>query len=47
MTRTFRISLGNGPLTGRDSISLLSKFREQPLSLYPKPASVSLIAVFD
>ncbi len=47
MTRTVRKSLGSSSLSGKHAIDLTQRFRDQLLSLYPKPAGVSLVPVSD
>ncbi|WP_162669569.1 hypothetical protein [Gemmata massiliana] len=47
MTRTFRVSLGNSTLTGKQAIDQVRQFRNQLCSLYKKPGLVSLVTVED
>ncbi|MBP3955642.1 hypothetical protein J8F10_10150 [Gemmata sp. G18] len=47
MTRTFRVSLGNSSLTGKQAVDLVRQFRHQLCSLHKKPDLVSLVTVED
>jgi hypothetical protein len=45
MTRTFKVSLGSSPLTGKQGIDQATRFKQQLYSLHKKPGSVSLLTV--
>ena len=47
MTRSFRVSLGCSPLTGKHALDQVRQFRQQLCSLHPKPVGVSLLDVED
>jgi hypothetical protein len=45
MTRTFKVSLGASPISGKQGIDQARRFKEQLCSLSKKPASVTLLTV--
>jgi hypothetical protein len=45
LTRTFTVSLGSSPLTGKQAIDQASRFKAQLRSLQKQPEAVTLLTV--